>query len=449
MSQQLSLLSQQGRELLEILAADNVVPDQALRLAESLRRRYPPDLVAAALTQQALRISARSKFSHADEMLFTRPGLEQASSELAARHSAARYIGARIVADLCCGIGGNLAALAAGRRVIAVDRDLVSLEFARHNAAVCRQADSGLPHRGAAHSGAAHSGAAEGLAAVCADVRDLALASSRRGPAPAGSRDGRALAGLDAVFIDPARRAAGRRLRAGHSEPPLGWCLDLADLIPAVGIKAAPGLPHEMVPAGWEIEFLAIGRSLKEALIWSPALATARRRATVLPSAVPAGSPPDLPAGLPSGHTLTSAPGQDVPVAPPGAFLLDPSPAVTRAGLVQELARELGAWKIDPMIAFLAADAPLRTPFARTLRVLESAPWNEKAFGRRLRALGIGTADIRRRGLAGDVQQIHRRLGLHGEGSATIVITRMNGKPWGLICAALGADEHAAAAGGR
>jgi SAM-dependent methyltransferase len=421
MSQQLSLLSQQGRELLEILAGQNVDPERALQLAESLRGRYPPDLVAAALTQQALRIAARSKFSRADAMLFTRPGLEQASSELAARHSAARYCGARTVADLCCGIGGNLAALSPGRRVIAVDRDLVSLEFARHNAAV--------------HD------AAEGLAAICADVRDLRLGRASRGTGRAGSAGRAATADVDAVFIDPARRAGGRRLPAGLSEPPLEWCLDLARRIPAVGIKAAPGLPHELVPAGWEIEFLAVGRGLKEALIWSPALATTRRRATVLTPAVPAGSPAELPAGLPARHTLISAPGPEVPVARPGGFLLDPSPAVTRAGLVQELARELGAWKIDPMIAFLAADAPLRTPFARTLRVLESAPWNEKAFASRLRALGIGAADIRRRGLAGDVQQIHRRLGLQGKGSATIVITRMNGKPWGLICAAVRDDE--------
>jgi THUMP domain-like len=124
-----------------------------------------------------------------------------------------------------------------------------------------------------------------------------------------------------------------------------------------------------------------------------------------------------------------------VPVRAPGEFLLDPSPAVTRAGLVEELARALGASKIDPKIAFLTADQPVTTPFARTLRVLESMPWNERQVTRRLRELGIGAADIRRRGLAGDVQQIHRRLGLSGDGSATIVITRHNDKPWGLICA--------------
>jgi SAM-dependent methyltransferase len=377
---QAELLSPQGQELLDRLSGEEVTPDRALRLAEQLRGSYPPGLIAAALTQQSLRISARSKFSHADDMLFTRAGLEQASSELAAQHSARRFGHLDTVADLCCGIGGNLAALAASSRVLAVDRDRTSLQFARHNAIV--------------------SGARQAVLPLCADVRELAPGC------------------LDAVFIDPARRAGDRRLRAGMSEPPLDWCLRLTSWAPAVGIKAAPGLPRELIPAGWEAEFLSIGRGLKEALLWSPALATAARRATILPG----------------GDALTTKPGPAVPIAPPGEFLLDPNPAVTRAGLVEELARDLGAWKIDPMIAFLSADRDITTPFARTLRVLESMPWNEKQAARRLRELGIGAADIRRRGLAGDVEQIRRRLGLRGERSATIVLTRREDRPWGLIC---------------
>jgi THUMP domain-like/RNA cap guanine-N2 methyltransferase len=379
-----ALLSPRGQELLGRLAGEEAGPDQALRLARSLRGAYPPDLIAAALTQQELRVAARAKFSRAGEMLFTRDGLEQASSEDMARHAAARFAGAGCVADLCCGIGGNLFALAqdGGRRVLGVDRDPVSLSFARHNAQVY--------------------GAASDVAMVCADVRQAPLA------------------GAGAVFIDPARRASGRRFRAGHSEPPLGWCLDLAGQVPAVGIKAAPGLPRDLVPEGWEAEFVASGRALKEALLWSPALATARSRATVLPS----------------GDTLSAAPGiaSRIPVAAPGAYLFDPSPAVTRAGLVEDLARQLEAWKIDPEIAFLCADHEQHSPFARTLQVLESAPWHERHFARRLRELGIGAADIRRRGLAGDVPQIHRRLGLRGPGRATVVITRASGRPWGLIC---------------
>jgi hypothetical protein len=389
-SQADQLLSPAGSELLHRLQGTVITPGRALSLAAGLRNSYPPDLVAAALTQQALRTAARQKFSRADEMLFTRPGLEQASSELTAAHSARRFAGSHAVADLCCGVGGNLIALAvAAREIVAVDADRDTLLYAGHNAQVHNLASQ--------------------VSLVCADVRDLRLPGS-----------------MTAAFVDPARRAAGRRLRAGDSEPPLDWCLALAGPVPRVCIKAAPGLPHDLVPHGWETEFVATGRALKEALLWSPAFATTARRATILPA----------------GATLVSSPGDPIPVGEAGEYLLDPNPAVTRAGLVQELGRDLGARQLDELTAFLSLDRCVRTPFARTLRVLESMPWHERQVARRLRELGIGAADIRRRGLAGDVEQIRRRLGLQGDRQATIVLTRRAGRPWGLICETA-ADEAA------
>lgn len=382
------LLSVLGEELLSRLAGMEVGPNRVLALSESLRQEYPADLVAAALTQQSLRMAGRAKFSRADRMLFTRAGLEQASSEVTGRRAARRFAGAEVVADLCCGIGGNLIALGSARpggASIGVDSDLTSLEFARHNVSVC------APEARVGY--------------LCADVRTVRLK------------------GADAIFIDPARRDGHGRLPAGRYRPELGWCLDLAGTVPSVGIKAAPGLARELVPPGWETEFVAVGRDLKEALLWSPALAGPAARATLLPS----------------GATLTSS--DDVAAtaktAAPGAYLLDPNPAVTRAGLVAQLAERTGAWQIDPMIAFLSSEEPVLTPFARTLRVVESAPWHEKKFGVRLRELGIGAADIRRRGLAGDVDQIHRRLRLRGPGSGVIVLTRVFDQPWGLICVPL------------
>lgn len=384
------LLSPAGARLLDRLRGVAVTPGQELALSAELRADYPPDLVAAALTQQTLRTAARPKFSRAEDMLFTRAGLEQASSELTAAYSARRFAGLDLVADLCCGIGGNLTALAAAaRRVVGVDTDLDALRFAGHNAAVL--------------------GATADVALARADVRDLSYGGPRGAP-------------VAAVFIDPARRAAGRRLRTGDSEPALRWCCALARPVPRVCVKAAPGLDHGLVPVGWEAEFVATGRALKEALLWSPAFATTPRRATVLPA----------------GATLVAGSGEPVPVADPGEYLLDPNPAVTRAGLVQELGRELSAWQLDPMTAFLSLDRSVSTPFARTLRVVESMPWHERAVAGRLRELGIGTVDIRRRGLAGDVDLIRRRLRLRGDRTAIIVLTRRADQPWGLICEAVG-----------
>jgi len=176
-----ALLAPQGQELLGLLRRQEGHPAQALRLGTDLRARYPVDLVVDALAQHELRLRARAKFSRAMDMFFTRAGLEQASAEVVAGHRMARYAGAGLVADLCCGIGGDLTALAAGRRALAVDRDPLHLRMAVANAGAY--------------------GAAADVTAVAADVRGLRLR------------------GVDAVFIDPARRAGQRRLRAGTATP--------------------------------------------------------------------------------------------------------------------------------------------------------------------------------------------------------------------------------------
>jgi SAM-dependent methyltransferase len=305
-------------------------------------------------------------------MLFTRAGLEQASSEPVARHRAQRFSGR--VLDLCCGIGGDLLALGARADVTGVDRDPVHAAMARHNAGV-------------------YDVAAEVLVA---DVREVAVAS------------------YDAVFVDPARRAGDRR---GGSEPPLEWCLQLPG---RVAVKAAPGIDLATVPGGWEVEFVADRRDLKEAVLWSPALAAVPRRATVLDADAV--------------HELVEVEGSAVAVREPGPWLLDPNPAVTRAGLVETLARQVGGWKVDDRIAFVCTESRATTPFARTLRVEDSLPWSLKSVARLVHDGGIGTLDIRRRGLAGDVEDIRKRLRPRGPRRATLVLTRVRDRPWALLC---------------
>ena len=162
-----ALLTPEGQELLHRLRHED--DPAGLRLGTELRASYPVELVTAALAMHELRLRARAKFSRALDMFFTRHGLEQASAEVIAGHRSARYASAGLVADLCCGIGGDLVALAAGRGVLAVDRDPLHLRMAQANAGVY--------------------GVAAGLTAVAADVREVSLRA------------------VDAVFIDPARRA--------------------------------------------------------------------------------------------------------------------------------------------------------------------------------------------------------------------------------------------------
>jgi len=328
--------------------------------------------VAAATEQAALRRAATAKTQDVDDLLLTRAGLEQASSAAVARHRAERIAAAaESVIDLCCGIGFDLRALASLTDAVGIDRDETHAICAAHNASA---------------------------PTAVADVRDVRLSSSR------------------AVFIDPARRQDGRR---GGYEPPLSWCFQLPPQ--RVAVKAAPGIDLAAVPVDWEVEFVAEGRALKEACLWSPSWATTARRATVLSA---------------DGTVTMTQQSQeiDVAVAPPGGYLLDPSPAVTRAGLVAELAAGVGGWQIDPMIAFLSADHPLRSPFGRALRVEASLPFSVKKLAAALRDLDVGPVDLRRRGLAGDVDDIRRRLHTSGTRRAVVMLTRVVNMPWALVC---------------
>ena len=362
-----------------VLAAAASAEGPPLRVAESLRQRFPADLVAAALTQLDLRARAAGKFADPSLLLFTRAGLEQASTAQVAAHRATRFASYTRVSDLCTGIGGDLIALAAvAPGVLAVDRDPVHLRLAEHNAA------------------------ALGLSVTTwlGDVEDADLS------------------GVEAAFVDPARRSDGRRMRSSDGSPSLDWCAALAERMP-VAVKAAPGIDHALVPPGWELEFVAQDGDLKESALWSPGFATTSRRATVIEGE--------------ASYSMVSA---DVPaarVAAPGEFVLDPSAAVTRAGLVAELAAALDAWQIDPMIAFLCALAPTPTPFGRWLQVEASMPWNLRTLSAALAAADVGAVDLRRRGLAGDVEDIRRKLKLRGSRRVTVLMTRVSDQPWAIV----------------
>ena len=314
-----ALQSDDGARLLEAVRVAAPTPATAIPVATRLRQDFPPELVATAMAMHDLRVRARAKFERADELWFTRDGLEQATSEPIARHRAGRYVGYAAIVDLCCGIGGDLLALAScnpDAALVAVDRDPLHLRMAEFNAAVV--------------------GVRDRIRFVEAEVRSVDTHDA-------------------ALFIDPARRTGAGRARSGESEPPLDWCIAQADDGRPVGIKFAPGIDHERIPDGWELETIALGFDLKEAVLWSPALANGARTATVIDGdrvAAMRETPGDTP----------------IPRTPePGDILLDPNPAVTRAGLVADLARWLDAAMIDSQIAFLVTATPVDTPFARSL----------------------------------------------------------------------------------
>ena len=371
------LLTDPGRRLLTEAEALVAEGSSALQVGEQLRRRYDAERVAVALTQLELRVRAVAKFGdRAAAMYFTPDGLEQATRLPVATHRAGRMAaaGPASVIDLGCGIGGDLIAFSrAGITSAGIDLDPVRVAVAQAN----------LDALGLA--GAVRVGDATTL--------DTAM--------------------FDIAFADPARRTgAGRSFDVEAWLPPWSFVERLLSGGIRLGacVKVAPGIPHSLVPAGVEAEWVSDHGEVKEATLWSGALATTRRRATVIGDG-----------GL---ATLTKDDDPGAGVREVGRFLYEPDGAVIRAGLVTAVAAVVGGGLLDPRIAYVTSDESPRTPFARRYQVLEQLPYREKQLKAALRERGIGAVTIKKRGVDVVPDQLRKRLSLTGEQAATLVLTR-------------------------
>jgi hypothetical protein len=424
-----ALLTEHGWALLESLPAYR--ESDAMILAERLRRDgHPPALVSAALTQARLRAAARTKFGpFADGMLFTPAGLEQTTRLSVAAWHARRYVAAGIerVADLGCGIGADSMALATfDREVLAVERDELTAAVATMN----------LRHW-------------PEVTIRCADATTTDLS------------------GVKGAFLDPARRtASGRRvLDPRHGSPPLSFVEQLARRLPAVGMKTAPGIGHQLIPDGAEAQWVSVGGEVVEAGLWFGLLARdgVRRAALVLPDGAPSASDRPGPhgttgaAGTTSGEPATdgdrgpssvadqtrgdqarseeAAPvevtdvGMPVPqVGALGSVLYEPDGAVIRAGLVGQVAGLVGGRLVDRTIAYVTADRVVRTPLATAYAVEDSFGFQLKRLRTWAHDRGIGRLTIKKRGTAVEPEQLRQQLRLTGSEEATIVLTRIAGR---------------------
>jgi SAM-dependent methyltransferase len=378
------LLTDEGRALLdqavEVYAGR---PADALKVVDVLRRTATPEQVAAAMTQVELRRRAEAKFGDlAAAMYFTPDGLEQATRLRVAAHRAARVAAAAPVSvlDVGCGIGGDLLAFARqGLTAAGVDRDPLRVEVARANLDAL-----GL-----------------GGAVEVADAETLDLS------------------GFGVVFADPARRSdRGRVFDLAGYVPPWSFVERLLQR-PSV-VKVAPGIPHDAVPDGVEAEWVSDAGELKEASLWSPVLATARRRATVI-----------------RGSGLATLTDEDDPgeqnLRAPQQFLYEPDDAVVRAGLVTAVAAGVSGGLVDEHIAYVTSDQAFATPFARGYEVLEELPFKEKPLRAALRLRGVGRLTIKKRGVDVVPEDLRRRLAPTGDEEATLVLTRVAGKGTALL----------------
>jgi hypothetical protein len=348
-----------------------------------LRGRFTPAQTHLLLEQTDLRRRATAKFTQADQLFFTRIGLEQATDEWVAAYKASRFTtqraaglstsnGPAVFADLCCGIGGDLKALAANAPTIGIDRDPIIAHFAAINT---------------------------GATVHTTDITTFDLNSA------------------SAFHIDPDRRPTGRRTTS------LEWCepnittIDaLLARVPNAAIKLAPA---SEVPPHWsahcELEWISRERECRQLVAWHGTLARspAQHRATILPAA----------RGL-AQRTITGHPKQPIPIADkPNKYVFDIDPAVLAAKLKGVLAAEHNLTALSAGSTYLTSDNPITDPALTCFAVEEVIPFRVDKLAKHLAAHNIGQLEIKKRGVDLNPEKLRRNLKLRGDNSATLLIT--------------------------
>ncbi len=361
-------------------------PDTVVSEVARLRKQgHSLETVSAVMGQVALRQKARDKFgTFADRMLFSAESLEVASRLDVASHHAGRFLSAGIssVTDAGCGLGGDALAFAgAGLTVRAIERNAVTAALASYN---LQPFDL--------------------VTIEQAEVETLDLSSA------------------ESLWFDPARREGTRRLTNPHDwSPSLEWVFGQARTTPT-GIKLAPGMERTLIPEGCEAQWVSWKGSVVEMVLWWGALAKGgvTRSALVLTD---------------RGGAEFTGPhdSEDAPVGELLEYLLEPDGAIIRARLIGDLARFHGAHMIDSTIAYMTSQAPVTSPLMQCFRVRKSVPYSTKNVQSLIREAQLGTLEIKKRGIDADPATLRRTLPLQGEGSATLILTRVGGKKTAIL----------------
>lgn len=341
----------------------------------ALAKLAPRDEVRLVLEQDELRVRASAKIPFADELLFERTALEQATPWPVAAERAARWPEPTFAAlvDLGAGLGFDaLAAAATGRPVLAVERDPVRAALLQANAAA-----RGWDAR---------------LQVLCRDIAasdfDLPLA-----------------------FLDPDQRPDGARVRDPNafSPPADSWADTLAHFACSM-VKLPPSVEDDDAWREAPQEVVSLdGRARERRVYYGEWDGLAPRRAL----------------SLPSGRAIEGegAFGPDPRAPREGDALLDPDASVHHADLVGDLAVRDGLRPLNRARAYLLGTAPVDAAPGTWLRIDAVLPFTAKAMDAWLQARDVGTLTLRKRGIEARAESWRKKLHPRGRRPGTLVLT--------------------------
>ncbi len=264
---------------------------------------------------------------------FTKPiaanseGLQLATPEIVARYIAKR-LKTNIIADLGCGIGGQVIFFAKEcKKVYAVERNPEKLEYAKEN---CRLYN------------------VQNVKFILGD----ALSENVKAQ----------VSDADIVFSDPARPMSEKERTLTNLEPPITEILKTySDVTPDLAFHAPPQMPPARITLDCEREYLSLNGQLNRLTLYFGSLKRCERSAVVLPG----------------GTKLCSSGAPPIETGTLCEYVYEPEPSVVKAGLLNELVQavkesgdDIFFYKSDEKRTLLTSSALIVSPFIKdTYRV--------------------------------------------------------------------------------
>ncbi|TWT35765.1 hypothetical protein KOR34_06590 [Posidoniimonas corsicana] len=364
-----------GDEAAAVLADLAASPAPLHTVAAQLRRTHSAERTGLLLEQLELRERGTAKFSRAERMYFTRVGLQQATDEWVAGYKASRFAGLPAVADVCCGVGGDLVALSAVSNATGIDSCPIVSVLAAANLR-------------------AYEGAGD-----CIRTESASAASVRE---------------LDAWHADPDRRAAGWRTTQLAFHSPDAATLDaMLHAQPNAAVKLAPAAE---APDAWaescEQQWLSRRGECRQLCVWFGALSQSPglRRATRLGDD-----------GQICGDFIGRVGAPERVAQSLGGFLYEPNPSVLAAKLTDDLADTLGLLRVSRGVGYLAGEEPVEHPLVSGFRIDDTLPLKPKTIAGYLRERGVGRLEIKHRGVPLEPDRLRKQLKLSGTAEATLI----------------------------
>jgi len=413
-----------GKKALESatrLVRDTEIKENESKIALLVSKKTGISLKDAARAVELVLLRVRSEKKMApmldpSGMAFDREGLEMASNPIVSEYRARSFKGFDTVLDLCSGIGIDSIILAThgstGRKVVGADLSPERCFMAHWNS---RHYGVKIPE--------------DAIEFVRADALDDSFLSG---------------VSADAVFADPGRRHSGgggglRTSRLSETHPPTDVLVrKIMDKVSAnLCIKSAPGISRdEPLLSECVSEFVSLNGELLECVLWFGEFVNLKKQE-------------------PSGRIATALPGEgtissldessDAVSESIGGFILEPDPAVIRAGLVQQLAARTNASRIDEKIAYLTCEKELigeqqsTSGLFKSFRVIDDFPFSLARIKEKVREIGPKTVVVKKRGSAVEVDAFRKKImtaikpAREGPAELIVFLTRKAGKPWAAV----------------